>query len=173
MDNPFGLASRPPCLLEGIKNQIRLHRFNHSPASDGTAENIRHKNDIYKPRPGGHIRNISDPELNGPIGWELTIIHIQCYIARPRGYRGDTALALAHPFEALFFRQPLCGTPPRRKSFSVQAFPDLTRTVVTAVLRPSTLNLRHKMPIAVYSGTASFCPLLKCFMAIVGGRCNR
>ena len=63
MDNTFGLAACPQCLLKCIQNQICLHMLKYPPANDVAGENVNHKRDIHKPRPGRHIGNIGNPEL--------------------------------------------------------------------------------------------------------------
>jgi hypothetical protein len=64
-------------LLQGIQNQVSLHRARHAPAHDTPGEHIDHKSDVDKPGPGGDEGEISHPELIGARRRELPVNAIE------------------------------------------------------------------------------------------------
>ena len=75
-------------LLEGIEGEIGSERARDSPAHDPAAEDVDDEGDVDEATPGGHIREVRDPELIGAFCREVAFDQVQraiCSLVRDRG----------------------------------------------------------------------------------------
>lgn len=60
-------------LLERIKHQIGAHAGARPPADDAPREHVQHERDLHEAAPRRDVREVSHPELTGPVRRELAL----------------------------------------------------------------------------------------------------
>ena len=69
-------------LFEGIEDKASVHGSADAPTDNIAGKNVDYESDIDKARPRRNIGEISNPQLVGPIGFEVPIDFIEGTLGR-------------------------------------------------------------------------------------------
>ena len=138
-------------LLQGIEDEVGLHRTADPPTDDAPREDIDHEGHVHEALPGRDVGEVRHPQLVRPIGLELPVHPIQRARRLGGGHRGAHRLAPASPLQPAQSHQPLDGATRHRRAFAPELAPDLVGTVDPQVLVVYALHLRQQARIALGS----------------------
>ena len=121
-------------LLQGIEDQLGLHRTRHPPADDPAREGVDDERDIDEPCPSGDVGEFREPELVRRRGEELRFTW-----SSGQGAAGSGTSH--HARQPHLGHQARDGTAGDGYPFPVQLPPDLSHAVDPEVLVPDALDL--------------------------------
>jgi hypothetical protein len=131
------MALRPPFvqgLLQRVENEAGMGGAADAPADNPPGIGVDDEGDVHKPRPGGDIGEVLQPQ---PVGRRRVELAVHVVERTGRGFiadRGAHGLAPDHPLQAKFAHQPLHGPAGRLETLSPHLPPDLAHAVDGEVL---------------------------------------
>src|SRR5690606_32403069 len=162
------------CLLEGIEGEVAPERTRYAPPHDPAAEGIDDKGHVDEALPGGHIRQIRDPELVRTLGAEVPLHQVEwalCRLGRDR--RPRLASATDRALKPELSHQALHRTARHLSALALQLAPDFTRTVDLQVVLPDPADLLPKHLVSLGPSGAKRRIALLCLVGVVGRRSDR
>jgi hypothetical protein len=127
--------------LERVADQGLPHVTRQLPADDSPRVNVKNDGKVAPPLAGADVREVSEPQLVGPIRAEVALYEILRRNRRETGDRRAARCPLAHAFDAIPPHQSFHRAPSHSDLFALQLLPCLQLPVDLERLGVNTVDL--------------------------------
>jgi hypothetical protein len=147
-----GVLAGPDRHLQSVQRQAGAQGGRDPPADDGAAVGVDDERGVAKPRPGGHIGQVRDPQAVGGRGGEVTADQVGRTVGGLCGRGGGSLAAADDPADAELAHEPGDSVAADLDAFAPELPPDLLGAIHPIVGVPDPADLDLELGVADRAG---------------------